>query len=118
MSQHIASSSPPPRQKPWIAATNGVWAASIRSPSFWIRAPSRSPGLRGSRAERRELGDVGARYERLLARAFEDDRAHSFVRVEAVELGLELLEQRSRERVHGWMVDRDDARPRRPVRWR
>src|SRR4249919_341970 len=43
MSQHIASSSPPPRQKPWIAATNGVRAASMRWPSFWIpRAEPRS----------------------------------------------------------------------------
>ena len=43
MSQHMASSSPPPRQKPWIAATNGVCAASI--PRAELLDPARRPAV-------------------------------------------------------------------------
>ena len=109
MSQHIASSSPPPRQKPWIAATNGVRAASM--PVAELLDPACGAALLrlcGRLAQRRELRDVGARDERPLARADEHDRADAVVGVEAVDLCLELLEERRRERVHGRMVDRDD----------
>jgi len=41
------------------------------------------------------------------ARSPEDDGAHAVVGVEPLELLLELLEERSRERVDGRMVDRD-----------
>ena len=65
--------------------------------------PSSVAGL----AERRELGDVGSRDERALARTLEHDRAHARVVIEPVELGLELLEEWRRERVDGRVVDGD-----------
>jgi len=63
----MASSQPPPRQKPETAATTGVLRSRIAS----------------HRRARRKLGDVGARRERALAAA-EHDRTDLPV---AVELG-------------------------------
>src|SRR5262245_25794649 len=54
MSQHIATSSPPPRQNPWIAATNGVRAASMRCPRRWM--PRAEPPL-SSCADSRSVGN-------------------------------------------------------------
>ena len=65
-------------------------------------------GLLDLLAQRRELGDVGAGDERLLALAAEHDRARLVGAVEPVVLLLELLEQPRRERVHGRVVERDD----------
>ena len=59
-------------------------------------------------AHRRELGDVGAGDERLLALAADHDRARLVRAVELVVGLLQLLEQSRRERVHGWMVEGDD----------
>ena len=44
-------------------------------------------------SQRGELGDVSAGDERALSRALEHDRANSVVRIEAIDLRLELVEQ-------------------------
>src|SRR6185503_2532450 len=77
--------------------------------------PARRAALAGGLAERRELLDVGPRDERLLAGAAQDDRADAVVPVERVELRLELLQQRRRERVHRRVVDRDERRGLAPL---
>ena len=57
----------------------------------------------------RELLDVRPGHECPLSRADEHDRAHAVVVVEAVDLRLELLEERRRELVHRRVLDRDDG---------
>ena len=57
-------------------------------------------------AQGRELADVGAGDERLLALAAKHDRARLVGAVEPVVLLLELLEQARGERVHGRVVER------------
>ena len=59
-------------------------------------------------AQRRELLDVGTGDEGALAGASQHDRARALVAVEPVELRFELGQERSRELVHGRVVDRDE----------
>jgi len=56
-----------------------------------------------------ELLDVRSGHECPLSRAGEHDRAHAVVVVEAVDLRLELLEERRRELVQRRVLDRDDG---------
>src|SRR5919106_4018263 len=58
MSHAIASSSPPPRQNPWMAATNGVRALSMRAPSFWI--PRAEPPSAGGASRREGNSEMSA----------------------------------------------------------
>ena len=73
MSQHIGSSMPAPRAKPWIAAISGFSVVIMRPPEVAL-AP-RAPGL-DVRGRGAELADVGAGRERALARPLEDHDAH------------------------------------------
>ena len=73
-----------------------------------VEAARRAPLVAACLAQRRELLDVGSGDERPLTRAAQDDRACLGVAVEPFDLGLELLDERCRERVHRRVVDRDE----------
>ena len=66
-----ASSQPPPRQKPLITAMTGLPAAAMRSKTAWPRCASVAAGDGGGA---RQLVDVGAGDERLVAGAGQQDR--------------------------------------------
>ena len=72
----IASSQPPPSAKPLIAAMTGLPRFSIRSKH--VLAAQRVLASAGRRLHR-QLVDVGAGDERLLARAGDDHDAHAVV---------------------------------------
>src|ERR1700730_3860846 len=80
----MAIASPPPRQKPWIAAMLGLGEA--REPGAAAAGQPRVFLLGiGVRAPLLELADVGARHERLAARAGHDDHPHRRVRAKIIE---------------------------------
>ena len=85
-------------------------ATGVHPPAELLDPARRAPfrGLLDRRAQRRELRDVGACDERLLAGAAEDESADLVGAVEAVVLLLELLDELGREGVDGRVVERDD----------
>ena len=85
-------------------------AAGVHPPAELLDPARRAAlgGLLDRGAQRGELGDVGARDERLLAGAAEDERADLVGAVEAVVLLLELLHELAGEGVDGRVVERDD----------
>ena len=106
-SQHIASSSPPPRQKPLIAATNGMCAASIRVPDRCIpraEPPSLPPD---SRSAGNSLMSAPATNARSPAPRMTTARSPASPSSASISASSS-VEQRRRERVHGRVVDRDE----------
>ena len=82
MVQAIAVSQPPPSAKPLTAAITGLPRFSMRSSTVLPEAAGR---LGVDRRGVRELADVGAGDERLVAGARQDDAAHGGVVARVLE---------------------------------
>ena len=126
MVQAIAVSQPPPSAKPLMAAITGLPRFSMRSRTS---CPKRLDCSASNAVDMRELADVGAGDERLVAGAGQDDAAHCGVVPRILEGGPQILPGRRIQGVeHLGPIDRhigdralllvQDIRERQCCRWR